>query len=376
MKNKKSREQNPPEILKDNIDQEKRLVKMINEIRSDLKSNPQYRLFFDKYNPLSVESFIDNYAIRKSRYLTFGEMLSKNEENVMLRQEIEADERLWEIQRKKLFDLECRWRAEQVQIKEIEITADFDYWNKNIENCPFIDKINEEDYELYLEYLISDGFYDYNLDYTWMAYVDIKQSLSEEGNIPPWYEFYDNRKGTGSLLFLPDIRGEKEEYYLNLWKKTISENKRKQKKKSITLDARPRLYSYDLSVVEDFIKQFESKRLLEYFRLYEKELNKSNDEVDQAIQILKEADEMIPIESHYDWRSAIVQAARKLEQRKIVDSFKRAYKKYLYRDKVGIAHEIHSNENSITWVKDWVDELKNEIIQARRINNEPANLDF
>jgi len=376
MRNKKTRDQNPPEIIKENIDQEKKLIKMINEIRSDLKTNPQYKNFFDKYNPLSVESFIDNYAIRKSRYLTFGEMLSKNEENTMLRQQIEADERLWEIQRKKLFDLECRWRAEQIEIEQIEISADFEFWSKNIENCPFLEKITEDDYELYLEYLLSDGFYDYNLDFSWMGYVDIKQSLSEDGNIPPWYEFYDIHKGTGSLLFLPDIRGEKEEYYLNLWKKNIAETKKKQKKKSVTLDSRPRLYGYDLSVIENFIKKFENKRLLEYFKLYEKELNKSNDEVDQAIQILKESDEMIPIESHYDWRSAVIQAARRLEQRKIADSFKQAYKKYLYRDRVGIAHEIHSNENSIEWVKDWVEELKREIIEARRMNNEPANLNF
>lgn len=35
--------------------------------------------------------------------------------------------------------------------------------------------------------------------------------------MPDWYEFYDERMGTGALLLLPDIRGKKENYYIDLF---------------------------------------------------------------------------------------------------------------------------------------------------------------
>lgn len=374
----KQEEKNIPSYILDNIEKEKQIGLMINEIKKDLKTNSVYKKFFDQYNQNSVDTFIDQYAFKKTSYLTYGELYKANEEKNILRYQLEAEERLWEIQRKKLFNLECQWRAELIKIPEIEISLDFEYWEKNIENCPFVGPITDEDFELYTDYLLGDNFYDFDLSYSWQTYNDIKKSAADDGEIPPWYEFYDSRKGTTSFMLLPDTRGGKEAYYISVWQKNHSvkakaaqkENGRQKK------DKRPILFSNDIAVLEEFIKRFESKKLLEYFRLYEKEVNKSNDEIDQALEILKNADEDVPIESSYNWREAIIMAARRYEQRKLAEALKQVYRQYLYRLKVGISQETHGSHGNIQWMKDWASEVKEQIIEARKLLGEAPDLNF
>jgi hypothetical protein len=298
-------------------------------------------------------------------------------ENSTLRRQIEAEERLWEIQRKKLFDVECKWRAEAIYIPEIEITTDFEYWEKNIENCPFLTPISEDEFEMYIEYLLSEDFYDFKMEFVYMSYKSIKENYLENNSLPPWFEFYNLRKGTGSLITYPDIRGEKEEYYINIWQNYNSSRfKDKKTQSELTHDTRPFLNSHELSIIEDFIKKYEDDKIFEYFQLYESELNKSNDEVDQAVKVLKESDETIAIESNYDWKSAIIQAARKFEKKKLAESMRVAYNKYKYRLQVGIAQESLTHESNIQWINDWRDEIKKKITKARQLINEPADLNF
>ncbi|MCX6151084.1 MAG: hypothetical protein NTX22_11200 [Ignavibacteriales bacterium] len=348
--------------------------KMLQEIKNELRTNPIYQDFFKNYNPLSVEAFIENYAIKKARYIGYGEMINKCYENAFLRRQIEAEERLWEIQRKKLFDLECQWRAEVIKIPEIEVTVDFEYWEKNIENCLFIPPITEDEFEMYRDYLLSEDFYDFKMEWKWMGYKEIKENHKEYGTLPSWYEYYDLRKGTGSFLVLPDIRGDKEEYYINIWRNNNSSKPKT--KRVIDPDPRPFLKSYDLSIIEEFIKKYEDHKTLEYFKIYEGELHKSNDEVEQALRVLREADEVVPMENNYDWKLAIIQTAKKFEQKKLSEALEAVFKKYSYRLKIGIAQETLSSESNIMWIKNWSNEIKQKIIKARVLNNEPADLNF
>lgn len=368
-----------PDYIRENIEKEKRIGIMISEIKKELKTNPAYKEFFEQYHPSSIDSFIDNYALKKTRYMTYGEMLKKNEENAFLRRQTEAEERLWEIQRKKLFNLECQWRAEMIRIPGVELTIDFEFWEKNIEICPFLDPITEDDFELYLEYLLSPDFSDFDLSFSWMGYNEVKESLKEDESIPPWYEFYDMHKGTGSLMMLPDIRGEKEEYYLSVYRK----NKSSRQKASPTplkvpnaTDTRPFLHGHDLERIEEFIRQFEGNKLLEYYQLYEKELNASNDDLEQALSILKSAEEKVPVDPSEDWRLAIITAARRYEQKKLGEACRVAYSQYVYRKNIGIAHEVHSSEENIKWVQEWTQQIRENIIQARISLGEPADLNF
>ncbi len=358
------------------VSNEAEIAKLFNEIKIELKTNKTLNEFFNKYNTISVEAFIDNYAMKKARYVTYGELLNKSYEKAAIRRQEEAEERLWEIQRKKLFDLECQWRADTIRIPEIEITADFEFWEKNIENCHFLSPITDDEFELYVDYISSEEFYDFKMEFLWMNYKDIKESYNEYSNLPPWYEYYNLRKGTGSYLILPDIRGDKEEYYLNIWRNHKAAQLDNTKVKKVKRDYRPSLKSYDLNMIEEFIKRFEDCRILEYFKIYEGELHKSNDEVEMAYRILKEADEVIQIQSNYNWKSAVIQTARKYEQKKTIEALKTAFSNYKYRRKCGIAQEILTREEDIAWLKEWSDDMKKKIIFARTLNNEPADLNF
>lgn len=375
--NKIPDDNNIPQFILQNIEREKRIGEMISEFKDDLKNNPRYKEFFSQYDQASVDSFIENYATKKASFITFGEMHRENEEKKFLRYLQEAEERLWEIQRKKLFNLQCEWRAELIKIPEIEVTFDFEYWETNIGNCPFITPISDEEFEMYMDYVLCDEFNDFKLDYSWMGYQEVKDANRKGQQIPPWYEFYDNRMGTGSLMVLPDIRGEKEKRYLEVWRN--SKIKMRIRKVSSSLSAqvtKPAISVYNNSITEEFIKKYENSKILDFFYSYEKEIKKSNDELEQAIKILQDADEDVPIDSHYQWRDAIIIAARKYEQKKIAEACRQIYSKYLYRVNFGIAQEIHSPAENVSRIKDWIAQIKSEIVQGRKLLQEPADLNF
>ncbi len=372
-------ENNIPQYILENIENEKKIGMMISEFKNDLQSNPAYRDFFEKFDPMSVETFIESYASKKANYIVFGEMHRANEEKKVLRYQIEAQERLWEIQRKKLFNIQCRWRAGLIDIKEVEISHDFEYWESNIGNVPFLTPITEDEFELYYDYVMSENFNDFDLNYIWMGFQDIKETYKKEGTVPPWFEYYDLRMGSGSLMELPDVKGDKEKFYLNTWRKSkLTKHKVFQKKnlQFVKTDTRPILPIYDLNVLENFIKNYESSRILDYFNLYEREMKKSNDDLEQAIKILREADEQVPVDSNEDWRDAIISAARKYEQQKIADALQKVYRQYVTRMNFGIAQENHNSEENLQRIKEWINQIKLEIIQAREMLGEPADLNF
>ncbi|HEX3072106.1 MAG TPA: hypothetical protein VHP30_00710 [Ignavibacteriales bacterium] len=366
--------------LNENVDKVRDIETQVNEIIFDLKTNSIYKDFFGKYNKTSVESFINNYAFQKANLLKYGESYLLNEEKLFLTQKNKAELRLWEIQQKKLFNLQCQWRAGMISLPEIETSYDFKYWEKNIENCPFLDSISEEDFDLYFDYILSENFSDLDWIYSWQDYNKIKDEYyHEEAEVPEWYVFYDTRRNTAKLLELPDSKGEKEKFYLNLWEK---KHKKDREEELYTYpkgerDERPDLNVFNPDSVEEFIKKFENSKMIEYFRAYQKTVKNENDlELDQAIDILKGADGQVEIEGSDNWRASILDAAKKYQQKKIAIAHRQTYQNYVYRNMYKIAHETHAEEGEIKWYKEYADLMKNRIIEGRVLNGEPADLNY
>ena len=140
----------------ESLDKEKRRAILRAEIKHDLETNPRYKELFDQYSPYSVQSFIDHYVWKKESCLTLGDFFLRDESDNLLRFETEGAELMWQIQHKKLFDLECLWRAEQIKIAEVEQTWDFRYWEDHLERCPFLPPITEDEIDTYVDYLMSD----------------------------------------------------------------------------------------------------------------------------------------------------------------------------------------------------------------------------
>lgn len=372
-----------PRFIREKIEKEKNFGQLVAEIRTDLKNNEKYKPFFDRYNSRSIDSFIDSYAFKKASYLTYGQWYIEREHEEVLKYRLIAEERLWEIQQKKLFNLQCMWRAEMIRLPEIESTYDFEYWEHTIESCSFISPITEEEFRLYREYVLS-GHYDgweWHMG-NWQNYPAFKGDHNNEDDaeeIPAWYQYYDDRMGTGSHLLLPDIRGEKEKFYVEIFQEDYKRRAVQNEKASANLnnDRRPYVSAYDRNVLEGFMSEFESAKLFDYYLAYEKNIERSSDDdLELAIETLQEAEEEIPIEAHRSWRTAILNAAKKYEQKRVADALETVYRDYLSRLRLGIAFEVHEKESQVKWYEEYTGTMKSHILLGRQLNGEEANFDF
>lgn len=276
MKNKKPA---LSEYTLESIEQDKKRARIIKDTKKDLETNPGYKEFFSRYREDSVKSFIKYYASDKANYLIEGEYFLNEKDNIDSDIKKQASNCLWEIQQKKLFNLQCQWRAEQLKIKEIESVQDFMYLHRAIKKCTFVSPVTEEEVQLYIKYLSTDtdDHYDHWNYHGWNDYTDYKRYIerNDPDRINPlsqWYKFYDAHKGTDTLLDLPDVRDEKEEFYSKIWfekehKKKMAALKAKQSEE----DKRPYLSSRGEDL-ENFIRRFEEKAVIKYHEAKKKTL--------------------------------------------------------------------------------------------------------
>ncbi len=356
--------------------------KLISEIENDLKNNPRYKSFFDQYHPRSVNSFINDYKHNKMLWSMWGSLYESIEQKKILKYSGIAYNKLWEIQQKKLFNLQCQWRAENIELPGIQTSHDFLYWEQFIKQCTLIPPVTENEFDLYLEYILSDDFeIDDSYNYTWQNYDDFKAEYNDTGDessMPGWYEFYDSRMGTGTLLTLPDIRGDKENFYINLFFENDKiENPQKWAPKQDP-DNRPQLVYYDNDVIEQFIETFEDIKIKDAYRAMKNgDLNNFNydDSLIEAIDILKQ-DKDTELTLAGNWRDSILQTARNYEKQKVYQAFPIAYNNYLKRINMGIGFNHELSDDSILHINQIVKNYKDKILKGRLLNNEPEDFNF
>ncbi|MCK9210553.1 MAG: hypothetical protein M0P61_06955 [Ignavibacteriaceae bacterium] len=352
------------------------------EIEEDLRTNPKYQDFYQQYRPSSIEDFIKGYIKKKMLWIKYGELYVQGGQKRALRYKTIAKQLLWEIQQVKLFDMQCFWRAEQLEIPGIAITQDFIYWEKNIENCPFLPPISEEEVNLYKEYALTDdadiptGYFHYGFE-DWQHYDEIKRSFVNQDDdyvtAPDWYLFYYNRRGGAPCAYLPDIRGDKEDFYFALWRKhhyPISTQPSPQ-----SVETRPSFSYYDDNNIREFVNRFENRKIREYAEVM-MENNEAEDDEDllEAITTLKAANERIEIVAeNLPWRDAIMKTVELYERQKVYEELDGAYNSYLQRLKLGIAFET---DEDIAFYKNLADLQRRHLLEARKLNNEPEDFNF
>ncbi|MFA6978966.1 MAG: hypothetical protein WC209_06535 [Ignavibacteriaceae bacterium] len=358
------------------------------EIENDLRTNPKYTSFFNQYSKSSVDLFINDYKKKKVRWLTYGERYMRDEQHRILRYNSIAEQKLWEIQQVKLFNTQCLWRSEQIKIPQIEIAMDFVYWEKAIENCPFLSPISEEEYNLYREYMLTDEAdtdpdpYRWSI-HSWQNYGEIHDSFIDEDDddstldVPEWYLFYFNRTGYNPCSILEDIRGQKEDFYRTLYfnRPEVIEQRNKPQPE---YDKRPYFHYYTDEAQLNFIEQFEERKVIEYAKALKYYLDLDNDdELEAALDTLKKADERIEIISpNDDWRTAVIRTANQYVKRKIYAALEHTYKSYLRRLNLGIAFEFHNSTDAIESKKELAAFYKKTILEGRKLNNEPEDFNF
>ena len=375
-------EQDLPSFQKEQIEKLKREEERRKQWRKEMEENTAMQKYFEQFAADSVKSFIDSYFIYKNMWLEYGAMYSKMMEDDSIQWVNKASEYLEFIQQKKLFDTQCLWRAEKIELKEVQLVFDFKIWEQNVLNCPFLEPIAADEIELMQQFLAQDnantemGWFD-----SWQDYEEIKEAYNTDNanrNFPEWYDFYNGRKGTGVYMLLPDIRGEKEEFYVDLWraskKKEWDENQKKYPLNNPT--SQKFINFYDKDLVAWFVSTFENKEVQHYYKAFEWS-NKNGDDkemLEEDLELLFDADELVPIESNMNWKEAIKIAAQKYRLRKTAEALPEAYEQYLMNIQMGIGF---ANENKLF---DTFQERKqdyiNSIFIGRKLNAEPEDLNF
>jgi hypothetical protein len=348
--------------------------------RQEIKDNDAIQQYFSKFRADSIEGFINHYIGRKGRWMKNKDECLKmmNDESVEWIEE--AFRHLDNLLQKKLFDLQCHWRAERITIESIKLCCEFQYWESDILNCPFLEPITLEDLNLYIDYL---QFPERDLDeddeaftHGWQDYEEIKKGKTDNEeahrNFPEWYDFANMRTGADALLFLPDIRGQKEEAYLEIFQQELADRKNEKPEQKTERDERPYLHSYDDEITTYFVTTFESNEVKEAFKSdvwnYKNSFKRSD--LNYYIDTLLAAEEEIPIESNVNWIEGIRKATEQYKRKKIIEALPDAWEQYNMNKEMGIAFPCEKNDR---WL---IDFYTNRILAARRMKGEPQNLDF
>lgn len=374
--------------LQEKFEEEIRNEIIRQKTEEDLRNNPVYQEFFAQFNPVSVEHFIRSYAKRKAFYVTRGNEYLNQQEQAGFRYKMIAMDCLWSIQQKKLFNMQCQWRAEQVRLKGIEHSSQFQLLSANIQHCPYIAPVSKAETELYIRFIRS-GLASLSTGYdNWQDYEGFKSEYQTEGipaieddvesYIPAWYRFYDEYMGTSNLLDLPDIRGEKENRYRSVARQRQLE-KLKMNTEPRKVDKRPYISIYDTDLVESFVRRFEDRKTLKFCRAvegFQKNLDNQM-ELDDALETLRMVETEIPVKSHYDWKQAVIEAARQYEMMKVAEILPLVHEEYTIRIENGINFQQSLiDKKREEYAFQICETAKQQILEGRSLLGEPENLKF
>jgi hypothetical protein len=347
-------------------------------IDRELAENEGIQEYLSQYSEFNRSHFLQSYSHQKYMWTKFADTFEREAENDALDYLPSAEGGLWEIQQKKLFDLQCRWRAGEMELEGVQTTQDFRHWEYDIRICPFLDPITEAEVELYVSYLNSP----YACQYYWAAayqtYYSIKDDYlnDAQGFTPLWYAYHYTFTQSSRLLQLPDLKGDAEFRYTDaVYKHSIAEQKKAGTYKEPTpIEDRPDIDAHNKEDMERFIKKFESKvdynRYLHYMNSKDKDI--FNEEVELALSILEDSTEPIPIAANSDWRKAIQEAATLYRNRKIARAIPQAYANYLFKVQTGISYEsVHPREDN-----QWMDVYEQNILKGRKLLGEPENFEY
>lgn len=348
--------------------------------RKEIAENDSIQDYFKGFHPNSVETFINHYLIKKYYAHKHSSFYESEVEKKRTGWIDEATNHLECILQKKLFDLQCLWRADQITLKSIDIAFDFLIWEKDIFNCPFLEAISTADIKMYQDFLNSgeaDRFSHYYRE--WQDYRKIKKAYhdadAENCEMFEWYEFHNIRTGSNSMLLLPDTRGEKEDFY----KKLFYKNKNKELKQNgvnsnYSLEKRPYLLGEEKDMIffSSTFEDAENRIKLKNFFDYNHE-SSNRRSVDELVRKMENVNEYIPIESHYDFREAITIAYDKYYLRKVVEHLPIAHKQYLFNKSMNISLSRTEEDDFYINMRGF---HYNQILDGRELNGEPRDLNF
>jgi hypothetical protein len=359
------------------------------QFKEELKTLPQYLGYFKGVRPDCIEAFIKSYTSHKVYLLKrVEEYIPYKIETKEMRYQQRTERTFRIILQKKLFNIQCLWRAEKIEIPEIRLCADFYYWEDHVEDCPFLEPVTEQEIEVMKMFLRSDNYSDSTQHWLcrWQDYEDM-HTVDEEGflfYLPEWYDFYDIYMGTTYLMKLPNIRGDKESFYRKLTIQAYKDEQLKNKKDTPVLPPTIAL-SYLHARYEDFTR-FMHVCENEYVKTLNKEFNKAreanrrteeDEEVDEAIRLLEEAEQPVYMPGGLEWKEAIIKCGRQYINTIIADELDVVFESYqMLQDlKMTKSYDEKTLLEAYHQVK-LINMMEEDILGGRELNGEPRDFNF
>ncbi len=364
-----------------NPNQQKKVQEMVDanafkqKVLQHILESENIQKYLNQFSDSSRESFVQSYCNLKCSWYEYGPIWEKHNESDDLRWLNLAKDQIEAILQKKLFDAQCKWRAELITLPGVEICYDFHTISADIFNCSFIEPITKDEIDLYVNFL-NNNEYALNEDaiyLLWQDYNQIKQSYNGEdafGEIPEWYEYHNNHTGNTILLQLPDIRGEKEGFYL----RAARDEHSKHHSQTEHVKLKPSISTYDEEQVAEFVNLFEDKETKRWYKAYSARFGGGSicidDPVEEYVDELVSINEPIPVESHYDLKEAIQIAMKNFRRKKVAETLPIAYEQYLMNLELGIGYDKKEDEFSFR------NFFAQEILKGRVLKGEPEDFNF
>jgi hypothetical protein len=352
---------------------------------SEIKQSDIYAEYLRKYESNSVETFMSHYVDKKVNLIEESEYLLKireqSDEEGFLQS---ARDVLNYILQKKLFNMQLQWRANTINIPGIRNSFDFGFWEKNIEYCPFIPPVTLEEIDVMKQFLRKNYFSGFK-DWMFWQFYGFLVEKDENGhypNMPEWYGYYDELMETGSLLNMQDIRGEKEEFYIET-ARAANAKATNEKKTNGSGTYKPPVCTQGAEIL-DFARTYEKDPCFrELFRIWEKDVypessDKTYDsfKTECAIKILSNADRPVLIESGMVWHKAVIHCAERYITDRVLEVLDSVYDEYITVTELGIAKRFTPEDIEKEYNKSMFQRYSDMILKGRELCGEPRNFDF
>lgn len=349
------------------------------EIKHALETEERFVNYFQGFLPSSVSMFITSYAQYKREWLQYGERCRQYLEGEATQWIDEAWLHLGIIAQKKLFDLQCLWRAEKISIPEIRICHEFQMWAEHVLDCPFIEPVNEDDVALYIQYLHTENV-DLDVDHISGYYQDyghLKDAYNNQDStneLPEWYDFHMSRTGTGVYLTFPDIRWQKELHYIHLAAEARKKELNEPEPVPYVPDNRPFLNFYDKEQLDYFVKTFESREVFSLYEAFTERMERINNAESylEIVKTLLNVGEPVPMYAHQDFAAGIINCYNRYKVRKIIEFLPVVLEQYQMNRALNIPNAEQPDSHYDDIFKLYAD----AILRGRKAAGEPEDFNF
>jgi hypothetical protein len=374
-------EENKKDYYTRAIEEAKEREAFYQQIVEELRTEERYRNYFSGFAPESVERFIAYYATQKVNWYRYSEVHNSYEKRKDEQWYTMALRLFTTIQRKKAYEAIIRWGNYELSISEARSYYDLNKWLCNPFLCPYIEPVQAHEVEMAVRFIHSLG--EERLKYLEHSHFSIQtlQLLDEESleldeyNYPLFFRYWDKEYGTEHLVRKVPERIKKEMAYLSAYRE-----QRKQQQpvaKTEPKQQKPSLAYYDRKIVESFVAACETKEFKRMYKLKKWWSSRSefSEFVERELEHLSGSPGHLPVESHHDWREAITRTAELYTREQVAECLPLVYQEYLDRLNKGDDFKDWTTEKDITLLP-WYPKHLQEILEGRKLMNEPADFNF